>query len=460
VLSFPDILVKERLLMNFPYKNKKVLYGISAFLIVFIFFGIYSVMLLKSKVFYKGISVGNVSLAALSQDEAVKKVTEYSGNINESGAVSFSYNGQIYYFNVKNISFSYQNEKTVKDAFQIGRTGNILGRLFEIRKIRSNGENVTLQYSYDRVKLVKMLTQLQAKINVPEKGARMYYKNGKFSLQNEVAGLKLNIEKTIEQFDKCVYEGDFDEIPIVVEEVLPTALVENIQSIDAVISTATTSFSTGDVNRSYNIKHAAETLDGMVIMPGETFSMNSALGPRTIENGYRDAKVILADELVDGPGGGVCQVTTTLYVAVLKAMLNVTERMHHSFTLGYVPPGQDATIADGYIDFKFTNDKDYPVCINAEVSGGNINIRILSKKMNQYTVKLRSEILEVTDPEPEEMIKDKTLEPGQIQVVKEAKQGKRVQVFREIYDKNGVLIEKTKVTDDIYRPIRGQIRIN
>lgn len=446
--------------MNFPEKNKKVLYTVSAFFIVFIFFGGYSAVLLKSKSFYKGISVENISLTALSRDEAVKKVAEYSSKINESGAVSLSYNGQTYYFNIKNINFSYLYEKTVSDAFEIGRKGSIFRRLFDIRKLRTNGEIVPLQYTYDEKKLSKILTQLDSKINIIEKGARVYYKNSKFSIKNEEIGKKLNVEKSIEEFNKSINAGNFDEIPLVVEDVIPTALVENVKVIDSVISTASTSFSTGDVNRSYNIRHAADTLDGMVIMPGETFSMNSALGPRTIENGYRDAKVILADELVDGPGGGVCQVTTTLYVAVLKAMLNVTERMHHSFTLGYVPPGQDATIADGYIDFKFKNDKDYPLSINAEVTGGNINIRILSKKMNQYTVKLRSEILEVTDPEPDEIIRDKTLAPGQTIVVKEAKQGKRVQVFREVYDKNGVLIEKTKVTDDIYRPIRGQIRIN
>lgn len=446
--------------MMLPYKNKKVLYSISAFLIILLFFGVYTVMLLKSKVFYKGISVENISLTALSQDEAVKKVSDYSGKINESGAVSFSYDGQIFYFNLKNINFSYLNEKTVSEAYEIGRKGSIFGRLFEIRKIGKSGETVPLQYSYNEDKLAKILTQLQSKINVPEKGARVFYKNGKFTIQNEGVGKKLNVERSMEEFNVSIGKGDFDEIPLVVEDVFPTILTENVTAIDSVISTATTSFSTGDVNRSYNIKYAAETLDGLVIMPGETFSMNSALGPRTIENGYRDAKVILADELVDGPGGGVCQVTTTLYVAVLKAMLNVTERMHHSFPLAYVPPGQDATIADGYIDFIFKNDKDYPISINAEVSGGNINIRILSKKVNQYTVKLRSEILEVTDPEPDEVIRDKALAPGQTLVVKEAKQGKHVQVFREVYDKNGALIEKTKVTDDIYRPIRGQIRIN
>jgi len=447
--------------MLMPKINKKL--SLSAIILLLIFLSVsatYCFVVLSRDTYYNGIYIENIPLKTLSQDEVLERVREYSNQLNTSGSISFAFEGQIFNYNMKNLDFTYLVENAVGEAFSIGRTGGILGRLIDIWNLKKNNKYIKLRYKYNEEKLNIVLNQLKTKIYVPEKGARMFYKAGKYTLLKETVGKKLNIEKSKEAFEEAIRAKNFNEIPLVIDNVFPSSMAENIGAIDSVIASASTSFSTQEVNRSYNIGFACQKLDGMVIMPGETFSMNNALGPRTIENGYRDAKVIMLDELVDGPGGGVCQVTTTLYVAVLKSLLNVKERMHHSLTLGYVHPGQDATIADNFIDFKFINNKDYPVSINAETSKGNLTIRILSKKDNQYTVKLKSEILEVINPEPYEVIKDKSLAYGEKIITKEARQGKHVQVFREVFDVNGTLIEKTKVSDDVYGPVRGQIRMN
>jgi len=443
-----------------PQKLKIYTAVIALFLVILCVPAILGAKLLSRDTYYTGVNVEDISMEGLSQNDAIVKLRDYANQIISSGAVSFSHEGKKYSYNLNNIDFLYLVENAAGEAYTIGRTGGFAGRLLEIRGLKKNNKNVNLKYYYNKDRLIQILTGLQSELYVPEKSAKIFYKSGKYNVMKETVGKKLNIDETVKVFEQWVNEKKFEEIPLVIDDVYPAAIVENIKEINSVIATSTTSFSTQDSNRSFNINYACQKLDGTILMPGETFSMNNALGPRTLENGYKDAKVIMQDELVDGPGGGVCQVTTTLYVSVLKSLLNVKERIHHSFTLGYVPPGQDATIAENYIDFKFTNNKDYPVCINAETSGGNLIVRILGKKGEQYSVKLRSEVLEVINPEPAEIIKDKSMGPGEQKVVREERQGKRVQVYREVYDKNGALVEKALVTDDIYRPVRGQIRLN
>jgi vancomycin resistance protein YoaR len=159
--------------------------------------------------------------------------------------------------------------------------------------------------------------------------------------------------------------------------------------------------------------------------------------------------------------GGVCQVSTTLYNAVLKSKLDVIERMHHSWPLGYVEPGQDATIAENYIDFKFQNAKDYAIYLTSEVVGNTINMKIFGKKNGvDSAVRIKSVITAEYPPEPDEIIYDDSIPDNEKIVVREAKKGLKVTVYRETYGKSGELLEREKISDDLYQSVRGQIKVN
>lgn len=132
----------------------------------------------------------------------------------------------------------------------------------------------------------------------------------------------------------------------------------------------------GDGGRATNIILATAALNNYILLPGDLFSFNRANGPRTAERGYQPAPVIVGNTVVPGLGGGVCQVSSTLYNAVLQAELEVVERYPHSQPVGYVPPGRDATISD-YLDFKFRNNTDQIILIKAAIGGGAIDIRLL-----------------------------------------------------------------------------------
>ena len=157
------------------------------------------------------------------------------------------------------------------------------------------------------------------------------------------------------------------------------------------LSTYSTRYSTSDRDRTTNLQLAASKINGTVLMPGETFSYNQVVGERTIAAGYKEAPIYVEGEVVDGLGGGICQITSTLYNAVLYANLEIVERSNHQFVPSYVTASRDATVVYGSIDFKFKNNRDYPIKLVCSVSGGIAKFDIYGLRTdNEYEVEISS----------------------------------------------------------------------
>jgi len=322
------------------------------------------------------------------------------------------------------------------------------------------GQQLEIGENYDKDKLQSFLKKIKNECDSIEKNAEMAYVKGVIEFTHENIGRKLDIDRNTELVENHLRERDFGTIELLIEEQKPNIVYDEIKDIDSVISHFSTVFSTGDINRSDNIRLACSMIDNKILMTGEEFSMNQALGPRTLENGYKEAPVILKSELVSGMGGGVCQVSSTLYNTVLLAGLKVTERTHHSIPLTYISPGRDATINEDSIDFRFINTLDYPICLQTDVNGKTLNIRILGKKNEDgNTIKLKTETIAVYPPEPDELILDNTLQYGEKIIERKAINGMRVVLYRETY-KNGTLLWKEKLTEDYYKPVRGKARVS
>ena len=164
------------------------------------------------------------------------------------------------------------------------------------------------------------------------------------------------------------------------------------------LGTATTIYDSTNINRATNIDIACEKINGIILEPGETFSFNKIVGERTVKNGFKEALIYNGGEVDYGIGGGICQISSTLYNAVLKANLDIVERKNHSMTVSYLPVGQDASVSYGSIDFKFTNSRTYPIKIIATANTGIITISVLGVLEEQeYVVTLETEILETTN---------------------------------------------------------------
>jgi len=268
-----------------------------------------------------------------------------------------------------------------------------------------------------------------------------------------------------------------EELEALVSEALETGVSGSLEAPYAVMDAAYTladakadttliaSFFTSFAGKTYskagrvfNIEKAASLINGTTLLPGAEFDMNAILGPRNGENGWKEATGIRDAVYVQEYGGGVCQVSSTLYNAVLMADLAVTERVHHSWPLGYIDIGRDATISTGGPNFRFVNSGEAPVtvCASVDREKQTVTVSLYGRALPEGTsIKIKSEKLE-TLPEPEvEYITDDTLSPGELQVVREPRRGSISVTYKEYYDAEGKLIKREQVTKDKYRSISG-----
>lgn len=213
------------------------------------------------------------------------------------------------------------------------------------------------------------------------------------------------------------------------------------------------SYSSSGQNRAANVTLAASKINGVVLLPGEVFSFNNTLGERTIENGYKTAHAYAAGEVVDQVGGGICQVSSTLYNSVLLANLKIDERRSHQMTVAYVPLGRDATVNWGTQDFKFSNNTAYPVKITALASGGQLTVGIVGTKPDKsISVKIETQTVSTSEP-PVETQDDPTMSIGTTKTVKTGAKGYVVDAYRVVYS-DGVEISREKLKRSNYNPTK------
>lgn len=447
------------MLLKEAFNRKRVQFLMFPVVIVILLL-VWALALKNQSTFYNGISVAEVPVTGLDFDKAKEKVFKNVDEAVGDGKIVLQYDDREWQYDFESISMTFMIEDALKEAYKIGRDGNLISNFYKIIDLNLHGINIQPQVDFDKIKLRKILNEIKKQVDQDEKDASVSYEKGKIIVEKEVLGKVLDIDKNLALLENQFKEQKFINT-LFVEEKYPKIVYNDVKEINQVISSFSTVFNPQDQNRTYNISLACEKINGTILFPSQIFSMDKSLGPRTLENGYKEAPVIYMNELIKGPGGGICQVTTTLYDAILKAKLDILERAHHSMPLGYVELGQDATISENNIDMKFQNSSDYPVCISAQVSGNTLNIRLLGKSdENRYIVKLKSEILEEYIPQGEDYAVDETLADDQKIVAREAVKGYKVRVYRETYTSNGELLQKEKISEDIYKPIKAQIKAN
>lgn len=409
----------------------------------------------------KGIKIEETDVSGLKMSDAKLRLLNGLNEKYRDGSFTLSYGSHKWTYGLDEISYGFLLDDVVEKAYSLGRTGSVFQKVFTAVGMAMNGHSLVIDTNYDKNSLIAILNKIKNEVDVAEKDAGIKYEKGNMEFIKETTGKLLDIDRNEKLVENHLGERDFDDIRLVVDNIQPAILYENIKNIDSVISSFNTKFNPGDKNRSDNIRLACSRINGRILLPGDEFSMNDTLGPRTVENGYKDAPVIFKNELISGPGGGICQVTTTVYDTVLKAKLDVLERSHHSMPLGYVSPGQDATIAEGSIDFRFRNSLDYPICLAASVKGDTIDIRILSKRnLEAYVVKLTSVITGEYPPGEDEIQIDDTLADDERIVVREARKGTRVILYRDTCTRDGKLVEREKISEDYYKPVNGLIKVS
>ena len=270
-------------------------------------------------------------------------------------------------------------------------------------------------------------------------------------------GYSFDKEKAMEILKDIHYGGEYKiTLSVTYPEVTEDTLTEKMFS--DTLASYSTKYNPGEVDRTHNMYLASSKVNGTVLQPGEIFSYNGVVGERTVAKGYRNAKVFENGQVVDGLAGGICQVSTTIYNAALYADMKITERKNHSFPVAYAPMGQDATVAMGSIDFKFKNNSQYPIKIVSSVSGGLCTVTILGTDKNHYKVEIQNSVT-ATRPRPVEYENDPSLEKGVEKVKQTGSDGYTI-ASRRIVTQNGQVIRNEAIHSSYYIPLKKIILRN
>ena len=277
-----------------------------------------------------------------------------------------------------------------------------------------------------------------------------YYSTNPYEIHKEEEGLDFAI--TLNEAKNLIsQEQESYRIPLKILK--PKITLKNLpkEAFPDLLATYSTKYSTTNVNRSKNISLSAQSVNGYVLMPGETFSYNDTVGQRTAARGYKEAGVYLNVEVTTGLCGGICQVSSTLYNAVLLSNLEVVSRSNHTFEPTYVPAGQDATVSWGAPDFKFKNNKTYPIKLVATTTNGTVTFNIYGLKTNDdYDVKISSKKVG-TIPFSIQYKEDSTLPSGTQKILEKGSNGCKTQTYKILY-KNGAEVSRTLISTDTYKP--------
>ena len=494
-------------------KLKIILISSIVFIIlVMILSVIFALININNKNIINGVKINEIDIGGLSKEQAIEKVKNETANKLKIN-IPIKYGEYEEIVSPNDINANFNIVEMVDVAYNVGRDSNIFVNNFQIVKAMLFKTNIETNTIYDNELLEKKLKDISVKIPNAVQEVTYSIENDKLIITRGKEGLQIkdnefieyiinaiknsntktiiipvenkkpdpiNIDKIYEEvhveakdayytsnpfeifphvngvnFDKEaareLLKEDKEEYEIQLQITVPSVTTDKIgtEAFPDLLSTFTTKYDVGNVNRSTNLVLATNKINGTVLMPGEEFSYNKVVGKRTVAAGYKQAHIFQAGRVIDGLGGGICQISTTLYNAALYANLEITDRSNHQFPAGYVGLGKDATVAYGAIDFKFKNNRNYPIKIVGNTKNGIAKMSIYGVKESvEYEVEISTTVLKsfgyttIYEDDP-------TMEVGKEKVVQSGGTGYKTVTYK-ILKLNGNTVSKTEINRDTY----------
>jgi len=425
----------------------------------------------------EGVYIDNTYVGGKTADEALAQVTELAhAKIAQAGITLTSDNGS-YSLSAEELGLSAGINEVVAEALAYGRSGNMFENARLKAELKETGKNFTLSYSVKDTTLFVSLQDIKAQFDIsPEEPHAVPSLSGafvqNFTFYDGKNGYSLNVEATAKLVKDIVASGELNgQLKPVYTETPPSMTLDFIKENTERISTFTTRYRSGgsDIveNRVFNIQKATDILNCHVVLPGETFSYNEVVGPRTTEGGWKEANGISGGkEYTLQAGGGVCQTSTTLYNALLCGNLNVTDRSKHSIPSDYVDKGLDATVDTSGIDLKFLNDTGAPIYIFMYIKPDSNDSKYLTVTASLYgkplpegiEYKPRSVVTATTVQEQPVYIEDSAIPRGYQLTSVQPHDGFTAEAYLDKYV-NGELEGSEYLHTDKYRGNPAEIRI-
>ena len=410
---------------------------------------------------YTNIYIHDVPVGGLTITEAEAALMERFQHGLDGRLITYVANGQIVgEFTFADFGASFNFSQLVNTAMEYSTTGNLQSR---VRRMFGHAYKINTppELTISPQRMESILTGLARLINIPAQNATFALENEQIVIMQESIGHSINMEAAALATHQVLHSLDSGVVELIQEIVQPKYTKADFDFDLSVLGSFQTRYTgTESDPRVFNVALAADKINNHVLFPGETFSAGEMIGAHKPNSGYKTAIVLVQGEPVEDVGGGVCQVVTTLYNAVLVAELAIVQRHNHSAPVSYVESGFDATVAGDYYDLKFSNNTPHPILIITQMTGGNLRISIYGYETRpaNRNIRFNATRVEVIRPEPYREILDPTLPIGERYITLESQLGYHIELHKHIYI-DGQEVEVVKINTSIYKPLQGVIAI-
>ncbi len=411
----------------------------------------------SSNTISEGVYIGDVNVSGKTAGEAQQDVEAY---IEELKGIKVNFrvmDGNQVEVTAGELGLSWANPEVAQEAVALGKKGNIIQRYKALQDLRHENKVFELSYDFDKELIRQVLAERCGEYNTEAKDAVLTRENGVFSIIPGQSGYVIDEEASVSQiYDYLINQWNFNDTSVEVAAKVqePRGTEEELSQVKDVLGTFTTSYSSSGSARSANVANGCELIAGTTLYPGDEFSTYEAVSPFSVDNGYFMAGSYMNGQVVDSLGGGICQVSTTLYNAVLLSELEVTERHNHSMIVTYVEPSADAAIAESAgKDFKFINNTGHPIYIDGHCENKNITFTIYgveTRDANREVV-YESKVLSVIKPDHEVINTNVAMPIGQV-VVQSAHIGYKAELWKVVKE-NGVEVSREQINSSSYKMV-------
>lgn len=424
---------------------------------LFLFPGI-TVRAEDGRVISNGVFIGNVDVSGMTVTQAATAVNDYVTQLCESDITLSVGEGKELTVKAADLGITWKNTDVVEEAYSLGHVGNVVQRYKATKDLENNNQVCELVFGYDEEAINSVVASCASQFNQNTVNYGLVKTEGGFQVTEGQTGYLVdeaesaNLVKTFIQND---FANGTGTVALSVKADAPKGSAEELAKVKDVLGSYTTSYKTSGSARSANVANGCSLINGTTVYPGEEFSVLDKITPFTEANGYFLAGSYLNGVVVESFGGGICQVSTTLYNAVLLSELEVTERHCHSMIVSYVSPSSDAAIAEsGGKNFKFVNNTDYPIYIEGYTSSDKhitFNIYGVETRDSGRKVSYESEVVETTPASADQFVTDSSSPVGYVGV-QSAHVGYKAQLWK-IVTENGTVVSKEVVNTSTYKMV-------
>lgn len=414
-----------------------------------------------SKTVPKGIFVNGTDVSGKTAGELDAELERIGGKL-KAAKITLSIDEHQVPLTFEELGIEMNAEKTKETIFAVGNKGNIVVRYKELKDAERETLKLYMQLEWDEAAAEEKLNEACKPYEQPATDYSLEHQGAEFVVKEGSTGYQVAKEearKLILEALGGTWSGEDITIELALEESQPKGSAEELAKVKDMLGECTTSYSSSSSARAKNVERGASLVKGTLLYPGEECSFASLVGPVEVDNGYFMAPSYESGQVVESAGGGICQVSTTLYGALLQAELKIVERSNHSMLVNYVEPAMDAAIAGDYKDLKFQNDKEAPIYIEAKTENRHLTFQIYGLETRPSNRRIEYKSIELESRESVVQLSgDGNIAAGTITTVQSPHRGCDAKLMKYVYE-NEVLVEETEVNVSNYRMTPKKIAV-